>query len=185
MSIERRKKLIRIVERVAVGLLLLDALLYFIVIQPTRSMTQQQFERSNEARLRIQKEEKQLKRLEWYKESVPMTEKEVASFLADQVQSKRKSFTRATRLVRELADQSGLDISGGISYRMDVTRDEPLDRMNITVLVKGPFNSLMNFAHGLETTSDDFFVIHDFNFDSSTEGAKLALKLSADLYLTR
>jgi hypothetical protein len=183
MSMERRKRVIRIVERTALGIMLLDALLYFVVIQPTRSMTQQTFERSNQVRLRVLNEETQLKRLEWYKESVPMTEKEVESFLSDQVQSKRKSFTRATRLVRDLADQSGLDFSGGISYRMDAARDEPLDRMNITVLVKGPFNSLMNFAHGLETTSDDFFVIHDFSFDYA-EGGKLALKLSADLYLT-
>ncbi len=185
MSRDRRRNITRIFERVAVGLVFLDVVLYFVVLQPIRNMAQAKFESANEARLRLKNEEARVRRLEWYKGAVPATEQDLEDFLSNEVQSKRKSFSRSTRLVRGLAQEAGLEIAAsGISYRMESLHDQPLDRMNIMVTVKGPFQSLVNFAHDLETTSDDFLVIRDFSFDSS-EGENLSLRLSADLYLTR
>ena len=182
MNKNRKKKLIRIVERVAVGLVVLDAVLYFAAVQPLRNMAQERLERANEKRLEIRNDEVKVRRLEWYKGSVPGTEKEISDFMTQQVQSKRRYFTRATRVIEELANHSGVEVSG-FSYKADSVRGEPLDRMNITMIVKGTFPGLMSFAHGLETTSSEFFVIHDFTFDTP-EGANIALRLSADLYLT-
>lgn len=184
MSRDHRKNMIRTFERVAVGLVALDAVLYFVVLQPLRTRAQSKFESINEARLTLRVEEARVKRLEWYKSALPATESDLEDFMSNEVQSKRKVYSRSTRLVRGLAEEAGLELAPGeISYRPDPSRAEPLGRMNLLIFVKGPFKSLLNFAYALETTSDDFLVIRDFRFDSG-EGEDMSLRLSADLYLT-
>ncbi|MGD0693589.1 MAG: GspMb/PilO family protein [Terriglobia bacterium] len=186
MSKDRRKNLIRMVERVAVGVIALDAVLYFVAVQPLRSKTQERLEQFNNERAEIRNEEARVRRLEWYEASVPTTEKELNDFLGAQVQARRKSFTRLAQLLRGIADRTGVELSN-FTYKPDTGRDEPLERMNISVNVTGSFPGLMEFAHGLETTSSDFIVIHDFNFDARAKesgGGNVDLKLSADLYLT-
>jgi Tfp pilus assembly protein PilO len=182
MAKDRRKHLIRIVELAALGLALVDAALYFAAVQPLRNMTQEASRRFEDERLQIRNEDARVKRLEWYEAAVPSSEKELGDFMRHQVLARRKSFTRLAKLLRGIAEHSGVELSNFTS-RPVTERDEPLDRVNIQVNVTGPFPSLMNFAHGLETATGDFIVIHDFDFDSA-EDAKLALKLSADLYLT-
>ena len=181
MSKDRRKHLIRFVEIAALGLALIDAALYFATIQPLRKMTQEASQRFEDARLQVRNEEARVKRLEWYEAAVPSSEKELGDFMDHQVQTRRKSFTRLDRLLRDLSEHSGVVLSN-FTWKPEMARDEPLNRVIIQVNVTGPFSSLMNFGHGLETATGDFIVIHDFDFDSA-EGASLALKLSADLYL--
>lgn len=185
MSKDRRKNLIRIVERVAVGVIALDAILYFVAVQPLRSKTQERLEQFNNERVEIRNEEARVRRLEWYEASVPTTEKELNDFLGAQVQARRKSFTRLARLLHDIAERSGVEVPP-FTYKPDTGRDEPLDRISFSVDVTGSFPGLMEFAHGLETASSDFIVIHDFNFDArgKESGGNVDLKLSADLYLT-
>ena len=182
MSKDGRKNLIRIVESVAVALVVLDAAVFFAVIQPLRNMTQEAFARFDDERLQVRNAEARVKRLEWYQASVPSSEKELDDFMGKQVQPKRKSFTRLARLLRDIAEHSGVELSN-FTFKPDTARDEPLDRMNISVSVAGSFPNLMDFAHGLETTTSDFIVIQDFEF-AATEGSNVGLKLVADLYLT-
>jgi hypothetical protein len=185
MSRDRRKNLIRKFERVAVGLVALDAVLYFVVLKPLRTRAQSEFESINEVRLSLRNEEARVKRLEWYKNALPATESDLDDFMSNEVQSKQKVYSRSTRLVRGLAQEAGLELAlNGISSRMDPSRAAPLGRMNLMISVNGPFKSLLSFAHALETTSDDFLIIRDFRFDSG-EGEDMSLRLSADLYLTQ
>ncbi len=182
MSNFRRNNLTHNLERVAIGLALLDVVLYFAVVRPMVNLAKEKFERSEVARLQVQNERERVNRLEWYKSALPGTEKDINDFLSNEVRSRRKSFSRSTRLVRGLAEHSGLELTG-ISYHLESLRDQPLDLMDLSMTVKGPFPSLLNFAHGLETTSSDFIVIREFIFDSA-EGKDLSLRLSAELYLT-
>jgi len=182
MSKGGRKNLTRIVEGVAVALVVLDAVVYFAVVQPLRNMTQEAFARFDEERLQLRNAEARVKLLEWYQASVPSTEKELDDFMSKQVQPRRpKSFTRVARLLREIAEHAGVEYT--FTFKPDTVRDEPLDRINISVSVTGSFPSLMDFAHALETTTSDFIVIHDFDF-AATEGSSVDLKLAADLYVT-
>lgn len=182
MSRIDRKKLTRYLEGVALGLLFLDVALYFAVVRPLVNSAQEEFEQSEQARLQVQNEKARVSRLEWYKGALPGTAKDIQDFLTNDVKSRRKSFSRSTRLVRGLAEHSGLELTS-IGYRLESLRDQPLDLMEISMTVKGPFPSLLNFAHSLETTSSDFIVIREFSFDSA-EGKDLSLRLSAELYLT-
>lgn len=182
MSNIRQNIVIRNIEMVAIGLVLLDVVLYFAVVRPLVNLAQGKFEQSEEARRHIRNEKETVSRLEWYKSALPGTEKDINNFLSNEVKSRRKSYSRSTRLVQGLAEHSGLKLTG-ISYRLESLRDQPLDLMNISMTVEGPFPSLLNFAHGLETTSSDFIVIREFAFESG-EGKDLSLRLTAELYLT-
>lgn len=178
----RRNILTRTLERVAFGLALLDVVLYFAVVRPLVNLAQEKFEQSEEVRLHIQNEKARVTRLEWYKSALPQTEKDINNFLRNEVKSRRNSYSRSTRLVQGLAEHSGINLTG-ISYRMESLRDQPLDLMSIGMTVEGPLPSLLNFAHGLETTTGDFIVIREFAFESG-EGKDLSLRLAAQLYLT-
>lgn len=183
MTSDRRLRLTRIVERIAIGLVFLDVVLYFAVVQPIRNRAQQKLEGDRNERLKVLTEESKVRRLELYRDGVPTTAREIDQFLSDEVQPKRKSFTRAMRLIQGLAAHSGVQITG-VGTRTDLLRDEPLERMNLTIAAKGPFRGLLSFSHGLETTSSEFFVIHDFSFEA-VESTGLQLRLSGELYLTR
>src|SRR5579859_1933708 len=178
----RRNSLIRNLERVALGLAILDVVLFFAVVRPLVNLVQGKLEQSEEVRLHIQNEKARVSRLEWYKSALPGTEKDINNFLSNEVKSRRKSYSRFTRLVQGQAEHAGIKLTG-ISYRLESLRDQPLDLMSIGMTVEGPFPSLLNFAHGLETTSSDFIVIREFSFDA-VEGKDLSLRLAAGLYLT-
>ena len=87
---------------------------------------------------------------------------------------------RGSGAMRELADHSGLQLSG-ISYKLDPWRDEPLRRLAVEVRVEGPFNALLNFAHELETTKD-FVMVENCNVQGH-QGESLAMRLTAGMYL--
>ena len=58
-----------------------------------------------------------------------------------------------------------------------------MDRLGISLTAQGLYPSLVHFARQLETASD-FIVVREFNLQQGRGGA-LALRLSADLYLSR
>jgi hypothetical protein len=182
MSNDRRKNLTHILESAAIVLVLFDVALYVAVVRPMGNLAKDKFERSEQARLKIQNEKEKVSRLEWYKSALPGTKKDIDDFFSNEVKSRRKSFSRSTRMARGLAEHAGLKLTS-ISYHLESLRDQPLDLMDISMSVEGPFPSLLNFAHALETTSGDFIVLRDFNFDAA-EGKDLSLRLSAELYLT-
>jgi len=108
----------------------------------------------------------------------------VDDFLANAVQPKKKSFSRTTRLVLDLADQAGVSLEPStITYHMEPHHDQPLDQMSISLTVSGPFKNLLEFAHDLETSTDDFLVFRGFSFETKESG-DLNLRLSTAFYLT-
>lgn len=182
MSNDRRKNLTRILERVAIGLVLFDVVLYVAVVRPLGKLAKEQFERSEQARLKIQNEKARVSRLEWYKSALPGAEKDLNDFFSNEVKSRRKSFSRTTRMARGLAEHAGIKLTS-ISYNPESLRGQALDLMVISMTLEGPIPGLLNFAHGLETTRDNFILVRDFNFDAP-EGKDMTLRLSAEMYLT-
>lgn len=182
MGKSRRKTLIRIVEGVTVGLVLLDVTLYFALVRPLRSMHTAEEIRYSALRERVRELRIRAARLEKFQTAVPETEKQLSAFVRGHIPPRRQGFSRAARLVRKLTEQAGVQLSG-VSYKLDSVADDPLERLGIEVEVEGPFPSLLNFSHALETASD-FIVVREFAFEPA-EGRGVALRLGADLYLNR
>jgi hypothetical protein len=182
MSRSRRKTLIRVVEGVAAGLLLLDVVLYFALVRPLASLRTGEQVSYSVTRARVRELRMRTARLEKFQIAVPETEKQLGAFVRSHIPPRRQGFSRAARLVRRLTEQAGVQLSG-VSYILDSSADDPLERLGIEVEVGGPFSSLLNFSHALETASD-FIVVREFAFEPG-EGGEITLRLGADLYLNR
>ncbi len=180
MRKSRRKRFIRISEGVALGLVFLDLMLWVALVRPYEEKAAREQQRFETARRQLQEQKARVAQLE--KIQTTGTDSELSDFLRQHVPPRRRSFSRAARLVRRLAQESGVELSSGVNYRLSPTKDEPLERLGVEVSVQGPFPSLMNFAHALETTSD-FILVRSFSFEVGDGGA-LALRLAADLYVT-
>lgn len=184
MPMNRQKTITTLIKSVAVGFAVLDVVVYFAVLQPVQKMWQASAERFNSARLEGVKEESRVARLKWYADAVPDMQKDVDEFLENEVQPKKKSFSRTTRLLLGLADKAGVSLPpSGIAYQMDAAHGQLLDQMGLIFTLKGPFKNLMEFAHELETTSDDFLVIRNVRLDAG-EGTDLSMQVATDFYLT-
>jgi Tfp pilus assembly protein PilO len=180
MSRSRRNALIRIVEGVAVGLVVLDAVLYFALVRPLRSLRAGEEARYVTVREQVRDLKLRTARLERFQVALPEAEKQLSAFLRNHVPSRRQGFSHAARLMRRLTEQAGLRLSG-LGYKLESSENDPLQRLGMEVEVEGPFSSLLNFAHALETAGD-FIVVRDFAFEPA-EGQVVALRLGADLYL--
>jgi Tfp pilus assembly protein PilO len=181
MSRGRRKTLMRVVEGVAVGLVALDVVLYLALVRPLQSLRVSEEMGYAATRVRVREGKARVARLEKFQAALPQSEKQLAAFLKEHVATRRRGFSRAARLMRELTEKVGLQMTG-ISYKLDPGEDEPLERLTVNVDVDGPFSSLLSFTHALET-SEDFITVRDISFQPA-EGSALTLHVGADLYLT-
>jgi len=180
MRQSRRKALIRVVERAAIALALLDVVVYFAVVRPLRSLRTNEEIRHAATRERLREVSARVERLEQFQATVPQSEEQLKVFLSKYVSSRRQGFSRAARLVRRLTELSQLQLAS-IAYKLDPSQNEPLRRLGIELEVDGPFPSLFKFAHALETTSD-LLLVREFAFEPG-EGGILVLRLGIDLYL--
>jgi Tfp pilus assembly protein PilO len=181
MSRGRRKTLIRVLEGVAAGLVALDVVLYLALVRPLRSLRVGEEASYAATRLRLREGKARVARLEKFQAALPESEEQLAVFLKDHVPTRRRGFSRAAGLMRQLTEKAGLQMTG-ITYKLDPGKDEPLERLTVDVDVEGPFSSLLSFAHALET-SDDFISLRDISIQPA-EGSALKLHVGADLYLT-
>jgi Tfp pilus assembly protein PilO len=170
----------RILERVALGLALLALGVWLVVAHPFEDKLlaeQQAYRNARQQKLAM---EARVARLE----KIPVADAgaELKDFVSEHMPLRRRSFSKAADLVRRLTEESGVQLSG-VSYRLDEVKGEPLQRLGIEVSVQGPFPSLMGFAHAVETSSD-FLVLRGFSLETG-DGATLALRMTADLYLTQ
>ncbi len=180
MRKSRRKVLIRIVEWVALASVLLDVVLYLAAVRPLQRLAAAERLERDATGDRILEGRSRVARLKKFQVALPDADADVKAFLRDHVPSRRRGFSRAARLVRKLAEQSGLQL-GPVSYKLSASEGGPLERLGIDVTVEGSFPGLLKFVHGLET-GDDFILVRELAFEPS-EGSSLALRLGADLYL--
>lgn len=180
MHRRRRKIIIRIIEWAALGLLFLDGALYLALLRPVRRLAAGEQQAQDAAERRVLEMRSRVERLKKFQAALPGAAVDVKSFLSDHIPGRRRGYSRADRLIRQLSEQSGLQ-TARVTYRLSSPAGDPLERLGIEVTVEGPFPGLLKFAHGLET-GDDFILVRDFAFQPS-EGGNLALRLGADLYL--
>lgn len=180
MPKSRRQFVLTLLKRMALGLILFDVFLYFGVVERLHKAAVSELQRYSVLRRRVREEEERVARLERFESSLPDGKKQVQLFERKYVPPRRRGFSRASRLVRQLTQQSGLRLSN-VAYKLDLKHDEPLERLGIEVTVEGSFAGLVNFAHALETAGE-FVLIREFSFEP-VEGGALELRLGADLYL--
>jgi len=179
MRLSQSRLAARILERVAIALVLLALGAWLVVVRPfeDKLLAEQQVYRN--ARQQKVAAEARVARLE--KIRVTDADAELKGFVSEHMPPRRRSFSKAADLVRRLTEESGVQLSG-VSYRLGEVKGEPLQRLGIEVNVQGPFPNLMGFAHAVET-SPDFLVLRGFSLETG-DGGTLALRMAADLYLT-
>jgi Tfp pilus assembly protein PilO len=175
----RRRLVARVLERVAVGLVLLALGLWLGVVRPFDDKLRAEQQAYRNARQQKLATEAQLSRLE----NIPITDADadLKDFVSEHMPARRRSFSKAADLVLHWAQESGVQLSG-VSYRLGEGKHEPLQSLGIEVNVQGPFPGVMGFAHAVETSSD-FLVLRSFNLEAG-DGGTLTLRMAANLYLT-
>ncbi|MGH9444480.1 MAG: hypothetical protein ACRD3O_01905 [Terriglobia bacterium] len=180
----KNKRWTDVAVRVALALVLLDALAYVALDRPLAGLLVHEQQRFTGARLQWLTQKAALARVERRDAALPATQNQVRAFLDEHIPARREGFSRAAMLIEHLTQSSGVQLSG-ISYALDQTETgktmDPFEHLRLNIFVQGPFASLLGFEHELETASD-FVVVRGFKF-ASGEGGVLGLRLSADLYL--
>jgi Tfp pilus assembly protein PilO len=182
MSKHKRKALIQIAERIALTVLAVDILIYAVLVLGLSDRTRVAAQTRDHLRRHVFEEQLRIARLKKYQASLPEAKEQLELFEQKRVPSRRQGFSRAARLIREVGQRSGVDVSA-VGYKLHSDEKEPMERLGITVSAQGLYPSLVKFAHALETAGD-FLVVREFNLRQS-EGGTLALRMTADLYLTR
>ena len=182
MRRSRRQIVIRVIEKVAIGLVLLDLALYFGVLRQVQNWVASEEQRYAATRLRVREESERVERLEKFQASLPGAGEKIQAFKRDHVPPRRHGFSQAARLLRRVSDEAGVQLVGPVVYKLDSEHDKPLERLGFLADAQGSFADLMKFAHGLET-APDLILIHEFSFEAG-EGGELSLRLAADLYMT-
>lgn len=180
MPRERMLKIARRFEWGALILLGLDIVLYVTLVGPAGRLASNEQQRQQELAGRLLEEKEVVARFEQFKNAAPQTSQELLSFTDKHIAPRREAYYRAARLVRELADRSGLQLTG-ISYKLDPWRGEPLRRLSVEIRVAGPFDGLLKFAHDLDAANQ--FVLLENCTLQDHEGEGMAMNLTAGMYL--
>ena len=180
MTRHRRKVLMRISEAVAIGLVVLNLVLYFALVRPLRNMRVSAESGYSAARGRIQEARARVVRLEQYRVDVPRSESELREFLAQHISGRRQGFSHAARLVRKMSEDSKVRLTG-VSYKLTGPGEDPLARMGLDFDVDGAFPDILRFTHALET-SEDFIAVRSMSL-SPAESRAVGVHVSTELYL--
>jgi Tfp pilus assembly protein PilO len=133
-------------------------------------------------RRRIFDGETRIERLKKFLAALPEAGERLSSFERDHIPPRRQGYSRASNLVRRVAQQSGAQLANVAFKKLDTKAPGPLLRLELEIKAQGPFPALVKFAHGLETASD-LMVIRSFSIAVGDNGG-LELRLAADSYLT-
>ena len=181
MSKSKRLALIRIMEIVAVAFFAVDVLAYGILVFGLGKRIESSSRLRDDLLGQHQRMGRRIMRLKQFQASLPDATKELAKFKEDRVPTRRQGYSSAARTIRELAQHSGVEVAA-VSYKLESSPRDPLQRLGLTVNADGLYPSLVQFARALET-SKIFIVVREFNFQQG-EGGSLAMRVTADMYLT-
>lgn len=181
MNRGRRKKIIRFFERAALGLAVLDVVVYFAAVRPLRGRMAEADSSYQRVMGLVEQRQDRVAQLVKFQENLPQADEQLKTFLNDHVPTRRHAFSEAARLIRVLTTQSGVQLDN-VSYKLTSTKDEPLERLRIDVVVEGPFANLLKFAHTLES-APQLILLKDFTF-STSQGSIVSLQVGAEVYLT-
>ena len=180
MPKRHHQTLIRVFQIVGASLVLLDVLLYFGVLGYIQSLASSEEQQFAALRRRIYDEEVRIERLKKFREALPEAAKRLEAIKQEHAPGRRQGYSQAHRLVQAATDQSRTQLTS-VAYKLDTKTSAPLQRLELVIVVSGPFPALLKFTHALETASE-LIVIRSFSIVRS-EANTLELRLGADLYL--
>lgn len=180
MSQQRRRNWTQTAAKVIVVLMALDAVLYVAAVRPLTNLVAHEQERFTATRLEWLRHRASLARLSRRDEALPVDQKQVKAFLEEHLPVRHQAYSRTAGLIQQLSQRSNVEITG-VKYSREETQKTPLESLGLEASAQGPFSNLLDFAHGLETSSD-FIVLRSFQFVPGDQGV-LALHLKAYLYM--
>ena len=182
MRKSRRQIVNRIAEATGVGLVTLSLLVFFAIYRPLGSKIEVAARTHSALRQTIRNQQVRVEVLKKFETELPEAGKGLESFEAERTPARREGYSTAAHLVHKLADSAGVKVSS-MGYRLDLGhKDDPLERLTLTIDLEGQYAKLLKFAHALEN-ANEFLVMRDFNFTSGGDNQGLTLRLGADLYL--
>ncbi len=180
MPREKARRIARGFEWGALALLAVDLVLYLIFVAPAGRMAASERARQQELAERIHEEKAVVAKLSQFKDAAPKVSEQLADFTEKHISPHREAYYRAARLMRELSDKSGLQLTG-ISYKLDPWHGEPFRRLSVQIQVAGPFDNLMKFVHDLDV-ANEFVVLESCSLQEH-EGQGMGMSLIAGMYL--
>jgi len=181
MKKNRRKALIRVLERAALGLIVLDVAVYFAAVRPLHSRTTAAESSYHLLLGQMTQRQERVERLEKFQKALPAADAQLTAFLGDHIPPRRHAFSDAAKLIRILTTRSGVQLDN-VSYKLTAEKDEPLDRLSLNVTVEGPFANVLKFAHALESARQ-LILLKSFRF-ATAQGSAVSLQVGADLFIT-
>jgi len=151
------------------------------MFRPTQALVSSEQQQFASSRRRIFDGEIRIERLKKFLGALPQAGERLASFERDHTPPRRQGYSRASELVRRVAEQSGTQLVS-VAFKLDTKTSGPLQRLGSAITVEGPFPALLKFAHGLET-ANELVLVRGFNI-AEGENRVLELRLATDLYLT-
>ena len=181
MRRSRHQSAIRALQIAGASLVLLDVLLYFLLYRTTQTLASSEQQQFAALRRRNYDAEIRIERLRKFLGALPEAGERLAAFERDHTPPRRQAYSRASALVRRVAEQSGTQLVS-VAYKRDDKAAGPLQRLGSVINVEGSFPGLLKFAHGLETASD-LILIRGFSIGVGGNNV-LGLRLATDLYVT-
>ena len=181
MRRNRQQIVTRVFQIAGISLVLVDVLLFFVVYRQTQAQLSSELDQFASLRQRIFDGEARIERLRKYKAALPDTGKNLTALIEDHTLHRRTAYSQAFKLLRLVAQQSGVEL-GKVEFKRNDKAGGPLLPLGAAINAEGSFPQLLKFAHGLET-ADDLLVIRSF---SMTEGEDTPqqLRLLVDMYFT-
>jgi hypothetical protein len=171
----------RMVEAIAVALLVADAAFYFGVYRSLGSETASEQQKYMHMRQGWRDRQALVDRLEKFKRDFPSTVQWLADFAKAHTPSDRQGFSTAANLIRKAASDAGVQVAT-VGFHSDPKHKDPFEPLGLEVRTQGSYPGLIKFAHSLET-ADDFILVRQFGFATDDKGA-ISLRLVGDFYLT-
>ncbi len=182
MRRSRQKKLRRGLAWAALGVIGADLAVYALLARPLRRSLAEQRQEFAAARREIRQEEERVAFLENALAALPASDDELRKFLSEHVAPRRRAFSRAASLLEKLSAQSGVTLAS-VDYHPPEGGGQPwLEPLGLNAAVAGSFPKLVDFTHALET-APELVVLRGFSWEA-TDNGDVALKLSADMYVT-
>ena len=181
MRKSRRQIANRVVETIALSVVVLDVAAFFGIYRYLGNKSATEARRHTELRQSIREEQVRVDLLKKFQVTLPQTAKDLEDFTANRIPPRRKAFSMAAHLVHEVGQAAGVEVLG-TAYHLDSAQHDPLERLDLEINAQGSYAGLLKFSHALET-ANDFILVRDFTFTPGDNGA-LSLRLGADLYLT-
>jgi len=177
----RRQIVKRIVEAIAVSVIALNILAFYLIYRPLGTQAAAEARHYTELRQSVRDLEVRVDRLEKFQAELPETGKALQDFMTNRIPPRRQAYSVAAHLVHKVGDAAGVKVMT-MGYHLESEQHDPLERLALDINVVGSYAGLMKFSHGLET-ANDFMLVRQFTFVPGENGA-LNLRLGADLYLT-